>query len=75
VKISSLLSSNQQPQNEKVNSFQSLMIEYTNITDTLKEQYGNFKAYVISQIDNQQTQIKAFKALQNGFIKNLVGVF
>jgi hypothetical protein len=37
VKISSLLSSNQQPQNEKVNSFQNLMIEYTNITDTLKE--------------------------------------
>ncbi len=29
------------------------MIEYTNITDTLKEQYGNFKNYVISQIDNQ----------------------
>jgi hypothetical protein len=51
------------------------MIEYTNITDTLKEQYGNFKAYVISQIDNQQTQIKAYKALQSGFIKNLVGVF
>ena len=31
------------------------MIEYTNITDTLKEQYANFKAYVISQIDNLQT--------------------
>jgi hypothetical protein len=53
VKISSLLSSNQQPQNEKVNSFQNLMIEYTNITDTLKEQYGNFKTYMITQIDNQ----------------------
>ncbi len=40
------------------------MIEYNNITDTLKEQYGNYKAYVIQQIDAQSQQVKAYKASQ-----------
>lgn len=47
-----MLSSNVQgQQNEKLGNFRILMIEYQNLTENLKENYTNYKNFVLYSLD------------------------
>ena len=73
-KISELLKGNFQGQNEKMTSFQNLMIEYQNITDALREGNSSYKAFVIQQTENVFELVRSFKQSQGTVLKALTGV-
>lgn len=51
------------------------MIEYQALTETLKESYGNFKAFVLQALEQEQEMVKSYKHQQISVIRSLSTLF
>lgn len=71
-----MLSSNVQgQQNEKLGNFRMLMIEYQTLTENLKENYQNYKNFVLYSLDASHELILQYKEQQKLAVRALSQVF